>query len=215
MADTTMTVKIGRASVDLIDDDRICIGIRTKKPFEPDTLERWAEVCENGGTVLDVGAYSGLFSIAAAKLGAKPIAIEPLPELQERIKKNAKINDVAFEVIAAAAGPQNGTTRIGYNDKVHLTSGASILRKNGASHIVRMVKLDLLRIEDLAAIKIDVERYEIPVLEGALKIIARHKPILFIEVLDEEARHKVEAMLPRYRSLGKFDNRNIILEPRE
>lgn len=210
----TFAVKVGKVSVDLLDDDRIVLGIKTKKPFEPETLEEWAKACEEGGNVLDVGAYSGLFSIAAAKLGASPIAIEPMPDLVKRIKKNAARNNVAFEVIEAAAGEEAGNVRLGFNDKVHLTSGASIYRKSGGSHVVRMMKLDSLKVSRLAAIKIDVERYEVEVLKGAMNIIAKHKPILIIEVLEESARTAVEKMLPRYRSRGMFDTRNVILEPR-
>lgn len=210
----TLSVKVGTVAVDLLDDDRICIGIKTKKPFEPDTLARWAEVCQPGVDVIDVGAYSGLFSIAAAKLGAVPVAIEPLPDMIKRIKVNAAANDVAFEVIEAAASDHIGVGKLGYNPKVHLTSGASLTRTTGASEIVRLVTLDSINVRNLSAIKIDVEHHEVGVLRGALKLIARERPILFIEVLDETAKEAVKRMLPKYRAIGMFDNRNMILEPR-
>lgn len=211
-----MRFEIGGVSVDLIDGDRICLGVKEKKkPFEPNTLARWAECCQEGYQVLDVGAYSGLFSLVAAKLGAIPTAIEPMPDLVERMRENAYLNRVSFQIIEAAASAENGTARLGYNDRVPFTSGASLLReKAGGFRIVRTIALDTIRgLTNLAAIKIDVERAEEQVLSGALKLIAREQPILFIEVLDSDARRKVETLLPRYRSAAFLDNRNLIMEP--
>jgi FkbM family methyltransferase len=159
-------------------------------------------------------SFSAFLRREPSKLGAVPIAIEPMPDLVERIRENSKINGVKFEVMEAAASNENGTARLGYNDKVRFTSGASLHRKSGGSHIVRTVRLDTIRgLDKLAAIKIDVERAEEQVLKGALKLIAREQPILFIETLTPEARQVVESMLPKYRVLDFLDNRNLILEP--
>lgn len=209
-------VKVGNLTVDLLDDDRIVKGIQTKKEFEPHTLALWAEICEPGVQVLDVGAYSGLFSILAAKRGAEPKAIEPMPDLVERIQANSELNGVKFEIIQAAAAEKDGNARLGYNDTVHLTSGASLLRKSRGHIFVRTLRLDGIRgLNKLAAIKIDVERAEMMALKGAMKLIAREKPILIIEVLDNFARALVEQTLSKtHQTKGMYDNRNLVLEPR-
>lgn len=208
----TLKIAVGPVEVELLADDRICQSIRTGKPFEPDTLDLWAKMCKPGEIVVDVGAYSGLFSIAAVKLGAIPFAIEPLPVMQARLRANAEINGVSFEIIEAAASDVTGTTRIGYNDKVHLTSGASVLRKSGPGIQVQTYRLDDIYFGGrVSAIKIDVERFEKAVLNGAAEVIERYRPELIVEVLDQVSRDDVEYMLPKYAVQGFLDKRNLIL----
>lgn len=208
----TLKVAVGRVEVELLADDRICQSVISGKPFEPDTLDAWAQMCRPGTTVIDVGGYSGLFSIAAAKLGASPVAIEPLPVMQDRIAENANINGVEVRVIPGAASDQSGKFRIGYNDKVHLTSGASLLRRSGPGLMVDTFRLDDLDLPGpVAAIKIDVERHELAVIEGAAGIISRDRPDLIVEFLDPEARERLMKALAGYRSFRVMDTRNLIV----
>jgi FkbM family methyltransferase len=212
-----MTVPAGSLCVAMLDDDRICGHVRAKGAFEPDTLKAWQAMCHSGGTVLDIGAYSGVFSIVAAKMGATAIAIEPLPVMCERIRNNAHLNHVDVEIIEAAASNQDGNASIGFNDKVHLTSGASLLRKSEPRIRVRTVRVDSLDIGRVSAIKIDVETFELRVLEGAAETLKRWHPRLIIEVLNERARQDITAFL---RGLGYagagdgalLDTRNMIME---
>ena len=75
-----MRFNVGAAAVELREDgDRICAHIAAGKTFETDSLRVWAELCGQGGTVLDIGGYTGLFSISAALLGCMVIAFEPMP----------------------------------------------------------------------------------------------------------------------------------------
>lgn len=211
----TMKIKVGATEVELIADDRICLGIKAGKKFEPDTLALWGEVCAQPDVcVLDVGAYSGLFSIAAAKLGTRPIAIEPLPMMQKRLQQNADLNMVTFKLIKGAACNAAGEVRIGYNDKVPFTSGASLSRKSGGFEMVKAVRLDEIEVTNLTAIKIDVERHEMDVLRGGLHLIKEFLPLLIVETLTPEARIEVEELMSDWYCTREFiDNRNLILEP--
>src|SRR5690242_2522539 len=105
--------------VKLIDDgDRVVYHVLNGGSFEPNTLAHWAAICSNGGEVLDIGGYTGLFSILAAKAGARPVCIEPLPDNQQRIRQNFRLNDVTATLIPAAATNHNGEVTIGYNPAV-------------------------------------------------------------------------------------------------
>jgi len=209
----SLTVTAGPVAVALIDDDRICNHVRAKGAFEPDTLAAWAEMCKPGTEVLDVGAYSGLFAIAAAKLWARPIAVEPVPTMVKRIRANAEANGATVTVIQAAASDRDGKAHLGLNEAVHLTAGASLLRKSGGMQ-VKTIRLDSLRVSNVSAIKIDVERHELAVLNGAIDMIRRERPRLIIEALDASARAAVKRMLLRlYRQTAFLDGRNMILEP--
>lgn len=209
-----MIVKAGPLDVRMQDDDRICAHVRERGGFEPDTLAAWVEMCKPGTEVLDVGAYSGLFSIAAAMVGARPVAIEPMPGLVARIRENAAMNGVNFMTIRAAATDQDGRARLGFNERVHMTAGASLGRKSGGHLDVQTVRLDSLKVENVSAVKIDVERHELAVLAGARRLLAVNKPRLIIEVLDKAARKAVEQALRRYRTIDFLDKRNLIMEPR-
>lgn len=210
----TVSLKVGPVTVDLIADDRICKHVLSGKTFEPRSLAAWADMCESGATVIDVGAYSGLFSIAAAKLYAIPVAIEPQPVMCDRIANNCALNMVSFTVINAAASDQAGEARLGVNEAVHLTSGASLLRKSGGGITVRTIRLDDLALGGrVSAIKIDVERAETLVLGGAMKVIEKHRPKLLIEALDDDAAAAIKRALPSYRLEAFLDDRNMLMVP--
>lgn len=209
----SITVKAGSVDVELIDDDRIAAHVVKNGSFEPDSLAAWVAMCDPGSEVLDVGAYSGLFAIAAAKRGARPIAIEPMPANVERIKANAGLNGVKFSVLQAAATDSKGTATLGFNPAVYMTAGASLNRTSGAGIKVRTLRIDDLKFERLAAIKIDVEHHELYVLRGAEETLRKFRPRLIVEALDNSAKQAVTAMLKGYRNAGVRDVRNLILEP--
>ena len=50
------------------DEDRMILHMR-KGTHERETLAEWARLCEPDFTAIDVGAYTGLFSIVAALRG--------------------------------------------------------------------------------------------------------------------------------------------------
>jgi FkbM family methyltransferase len=209
----TVAIKAGPVTVDLLGDDRIAHRIKAGKRFEPESLTAWADMCEAGRAVVDVGAYSGLFSIAAAKLGATAVAIEPQPVMCERIHANALLNMVAFEVINAAASDEAGTARLSVNPAVRLTSGASLIGFSGGGFDVKTIRLDDLMLKDVSAIKIDVEKAELMVLRGAAETLARCKPKLLIEALDVDAVNGINAALPGYRLARFLDQRNMLMLP--
>jgi FkbM family methyltransferase len=212
----TLGFHSGSVWVELYGDDRICEKVRAGNPFEPETLQAWADFCQPGTVAIDVGAYSGLFSIVAAKRGARAIAVEPLPVMQKRIADNAALNEVEIEVIAGAASDATGEANIRYNDRVHLTSGASLLLKNGLNLRIRTFRLDHLEIQGpVSVMKIDVERHELAVLEGASELIVRDRPHLIVEFLDAKAKEAIIKMLPGYTVRAVTDVRNMIMSPRE
>lgn len=205
---------IGSATVKLIaDGDRIVDHVRRGKPFEPQSRKLWGEWCAEGGTVLDVGAYDGLFSIGAALLGCEAIAFEPMPFNAERIVENRKLNGAAVQLCRAAASDRDGHVDITYNPKVPFTSGASLIRKKGHKLNVMTLAIDGANLQQVTAIKIDVERGEPLVLAGARETLKRCRPKLLVESLGGDERAKVMASLTGYRLADVLDTRNLVLLP--
>lgn len=166
-----------------------------------------------GEKVVDVGGYNGIFSIAASKLNANPLTIEPMINLVRLILKNSKLNNAALHVVHAAATDYSGEVKMHYTD-VPYTAGCSIERKSGNALVVRAIMLDELKADGCCAVKIDVEGHEMKVLEGAKKLL-EFKPKMVVEVLTPEARKSVTAFLRKrgYREVGFLDTRNLIMEP--
>lgn len=215
-------VKVGPVTVKLWEDDRIAQSILGGTPFEPATLEFFASVVKPETRVLDIGCYSGLFSIAAFLLGASPVGFEPFPDNQAQIFRNQKLNGVEFPLATYAVSNTNGPARLGYNERVHLTSGASLERKSGPGLAVERVSLDyyvphLTPTAPISVIKMDIERHEPAAINGARLTIEAYKPVLIIEANDASMKKAVLKALDGldYELRDTLDVRNLIFFPRD
>lgn len=212
----------------IVENDRICISVlgildkavRGPLPFEPESLPVWEELCsEPGARVLDIGAYSGLYSLIARKAGAHVTAFEPLERNRQRFRDNAILN--GFNDLAAnseAVSDKCGETFITTNLAVRgLSSGASIVRKVGADAVrVRTLTIDSLNLAACTAIKIDVERAEPLVLAGARDTLERCKPALLVEVLGGDEKAAVRAAVPDFYEVARqMDTRNWLMLPKK
>ena len=214
----TLLVKVGRADVEIIDDDRVAAAVRRNGQFEPDSLIAWGRICEKGAAkfVLDVGSYGGLFGIAAAHMKNQVVAIEPMPVMVKRTKANQALNGVSYEVVQAAASDKAGNALIGFNPSVVLTSGASLETKNVAQMEVKTIVLDDYLHNPVGAIKIDIEGHEPAAIRGGLKMIAKNKPWMLVEVLQDETRKKevIRLLYTTHTVEGFLDKRNLLFKPR-
>ncbi len=164
-----------------------------------------------GDVFYDIGANAGFFSILASRLvGDDGIvyAFEPLPEnisvLREQVWLNGLNN---CEPIAAAAGDQNGTSRLRYSPEN--ASIASLDRTSDDLSVeveVEVTTLDVFAKKHRApdVLKIDVEGFGGPVLEAA-RAVLNGGPTLLLEVhTPEEAagfREALDALEYRYERL--------------
>jgi len=212
-----MKVAVGPVAVEMDDRDRICWHIKQGNGFEPQSLLAWSQIA-NHGTVIDIGAYTGLFSIAAVMLGAVSVlAIEPLPNNLDLLYANMRANGVEFEVIVGAASDHVGEAVLNYNPKVNYTTGGSLnpMKEWYSKLPTDVITIDSLNLEHVSAIKIDVEGHEDKVIAGAMHTILRDKPKILVEVLTPEARARVEALLSGYIVAEVLDRRNVLMLPTE
>lgn len=210
----------------IVEHDRICIwvlGIEDKAkqgplPFEPESLPVWADICSVGGArVLDVGAYTGLYSLVARKAGAHVTAFEPLERNRRRFMENAAVNGfddltVNLEAVSDRVGTATITTNLAARG---LSSGSSIVKVVGANHIkVPTITIDSLNIKKLTAMKIDVERAEPLVLKGSRETLERCRPTILVEVLGDDEKAAVRAAVPGYKVEKQLDTRNWLMVPK-
>lgn len=212
----TLVQKYAGHEISLIDDDRVCQKIIKDGNFEPLTLALWTNLCRPGCVVLDVGGYNGLFSLIATKRGARAICIEPMEENRIRINANMMLNGVQFELIEAAASDSLGEVSLHFNPSVYMTAGASLVHKplsNVSTRKVQAITIDSLGLARLDAIKVDVERAELKVLQGAIETIRKHRPTMIIEALTDTQRQHVTRLLPEFICEQIIDVRNMVMRP--
>jgi FkbM family methyltransferase len=144
---------------------------------------------KEGDTVVDVGANFGMHTLALGSLVGKPgkvYAIEPQPELAALVKENA----VGVKVYCAFAGAEPGKVlaiRPNYR-KPGSFGSYSMSQYTGAAaqgkgdHYAPVISFDkTLHWLNPSFLKIDCEGEELSVLRGAKRLIARTRPVMYIE----------------------------------
>lgn len=155
------------------------------------------EALRQGGVALDVGANKGSYLYSMARwAGASPVvAFEPQSRLATYLThacRRSGLRNVTVENLALSN--QQGELQLFVPGDSHSPGAsleASIADKTDChTETVKVTTLDAYAAEKLHApvrvIKIDVEGHEMAVLQGALALIRRDKPLLVVEC---EGRH--------------------------
>lgn len=204
--------------------DRISLFVESGRgPFEPETLALWESLQDPDLAALDIGAYTGLFSIVAAKAGAPEVfALEPNPKCVHRARHNFRHNNVEddVELIEAAASVFNGVGKLAIGDERLALCSTSKLQEGEGT---RVITIDLLVQSactcEVGCLKMDVEGHEVAALGGATELLEHESPVLIIEVDsgsggDREA--EVTALLEAYgyEPQERLDKRNRVYRKR-
>ncbi len=155
------------------------------------------------GTIVDVGAHDGAFTIPIAALpGVHVVAFEPLPTAFARLETALHAGLAAHVALhQAALGDRTGTVALEVAEVAGVAQEqwASIVKDYEAmraidlriDRVVRyqvpMVRLDDLALADVTAMKIDAEGAEAEVLRGGSETLRRWRPLLSVEI---EERHR-------------------------
>jgi len=125
---------------------------------------------------VDVGANVGSYTIlACSAVGAKGVAFEPVPSTYERLVDNMRLNhlDEKVKCINKGIGAQKGSIAFTSDNDTTNHALASGEQCNNTVN-VEVITLDTaLNDESPLLIKVDVEGYETPVLEGASKTLKK------------------------------------------
>jgi FkbM family methyltransferase len=149
------------------------------------------------GTLLDVGAHDGAFTLPFAALPhSRVLAFEPLPAAFARLR--AAIGEAPHVTLhQAALGDRDGevTLTLPVLDGVPQEQWASTAKGYAGldprvaeqRHTVPLRRLDGFGLDDLTAVKLDAEGAEYEVLRGGRETLLRCRPVLSIEI---EERHR-------------------------
>lgn len=181
--------------------------------FEEDILEDLSRFISADTVVMDVGANIGNHSVFFGRVcGAKKVyAFEPIKNTFDILKKNIEINDLTenVELFNCALGRERGRATIGHYDRSNIGGTTVIEDINGGISVKSIDELEIPNKVDF--VKIDVEGFEFNVLEGGKKRLERDKPIIFIEVWDEN-KDRVNLLLDKlgYRLQKKYGSSNYL-----
>jgi FkbM family methyltransferase len=182
------------------------------------------------GVVLDVGANLGFLCVHLARCvpRGRVIAFEPLPDNHRvlgRVLHRFGVRNA--EVYPWALGDQNGEATMVL--PVHHRA-----RQQGLGHVVDPgtagepgipFVVPMRRLDDLpqvnadgarvVAMKIDVENSERNVLRGATEILRRHRPVVYLELWDNDNRAECFAIATRlsYRVMVSDAGRLVPFDP--
>jgi len=125
-------------------------------------------------TVIDVGAWWGPWSLWWCEHAERVEIFEPNPEMITKLQHNIA-NHPNCHLHKVALGGVNGTVSMDY--ETH--SGTNHITSTKGT--IPLQTLDEYHFQNVDIIKIDVEGYEIPVLEGARQTIIESRPLIQIE----------------------------------
>jgi len=161
-------------------------------------IPRMIEACRllKPAAFIDVGANFGVYTciIAKQRLAGRVIAFEPNRSAFERLRAHIVLNGLTrVEIHPFAAGAAHGSGKL---LPAAISGLSAMVESHPDAYSVQVVSLDeLLSLSGQAiALKIDVEGYELAVIEGARKLLSENYGYAQIETLDEEDDSVIEAM---------------------
>lgn len=200
---------LGRFYLDDI-DDVIKNYLRSGRAWEYGFVPYMLKHAKPGSTAIDAGAHIGTHSLTLSRAvgpEGRVYAFEPQKKIYRELTWNLKLNRATNVVpLRFALGDKPGVVRM---DK-------AVSGNEGATHIgaggdrAELRTLDEFSFQNVSFIKIDVETYEGPVLDGARKTIARHRPAILIEIQGGEnyettspaIRAKIDATRKKLTDMG-------------
>lgn len=177
--------------------------------YERCSIYNWISASKDSDTVLDIGSFSGLYSLAScsANTNVKVHAFEATRRVHARLLMNAQLNDFSQRIKcqALAVSDKSGVLNFKqYRAENILGNGASFIDKGipitSDDELVRSIAIDeYIRDLDLLPdlIKIDVEEAEVLVLEGMQDLLSHCKPRIFVEVVPR-TQEEVANILKRH-----------------
>ena len=155
---------------------------------------------------LDIGAHVGIWSMRLAEKFKRVYAFEPVPKHIECWKQNMQKFtsehsewDNASILNTVALGHENGTGTMIVPNTTNTGRATFVeklfIKKHDFPKIqVKIKTLDSYEFSQVDFIKIDVETFELEVLQGAENTIRKHKPTMYIEMCNPEAYTFIEKL---------------------
>jgi FkbM family methyltransferase len=179
--------------------------------YEGEVARLFWRLALNANVIIDVGAHVGYFTLLAglANPCATVVALEPLPAVFERLRRNIRLNRLENVVaLPQAAGVVDGRADF-YHVPGIIPSSSSLssdFMRSAAG--VERLDVDVVRLDRVARthgldrvdlVKLDTETTEPDVLAGMGSLLSEYRPNIVCEVL---TRADVSALTLTLKPLG-------------
>lgn len=203
--------------------------------FEPASLRLWVALARQARSVVDGGAFTGVFSLAAhaANPGARIWAFEPSLNTFSRLVTNIWANqfNASIAPVMVALGDRLERSVIRHPFGIYvLGSGESLLEErvqdvwyDEAVEVIPGDEFEKVRsasprrfvlerpFEQVDLIKLDVEGFEPNVLAGMQRVLAADRPTMIVEFRGETSLRAIERQLPAGARLLFIDDETVAL----
>jgi len=166
--------------------------IKNNEIWEPHMHSIFDAFIDNNSIVMECGCHIGAHTIKMASLCDTLYGFESMPDSYELLNKNIKLNDIHnTKIYKKGVADKAGITKYEWIDPGNIGgSGLSNnpmgkppwLKRTEKNIEVELMTIDSLELDKLDFMKIDVEGYEVLVIEGAMNTIKKCKPIIVMEV---------------------------------
>jgi len=168
------------------------------KVWEATSLRVFSEFARTSERFLDVGAYTGIYSLIACADGAgEAIAFEPNPAIRPLLERNIRANgwEQRIAVVSMGASDAPGNSRM----TIPEDTTAARVDAEGTGPMIELTTVDeVLGGRRADIIKIDVEGLEARVLAGAYETLACYRPALILEALTDRGFEEVRDVLKHH-----------------
>lgn len=194
----------------LVPGDRLSDLVAFTGCYENNLTRRVVKLGRKGGTMIDVGANLGYFSLLwlSGNPANRCVAIEAAPRNLEILRRNAAQNGMneRIRIIPSAASDRPGKVLFDLGPEDQRGWGGIVLdNKNGQPIEIEAIRVDEIVPQDqeISLLKIDTEGADTLVLKGCERLLKRG---LIIEIWFEQNK-------PRMRQIGiPLDAAQVFLE---
>jgi len=168
------------------DDQEIAYHLHQRHWHEKD-MQVFRSLLAPGQTAIDIGANLGFITAMLASIvgpDGRVLAFEPAPAVFVKLQKTLAVNGLdQVTPMNFGCGAARSVTRL---HQVNRSSGnASIVSGGRDAGEIRLERLDDVAqawATRVSLLKIDTEGYEPEILQGARRLIADHRPIIYLEM---------------------------------
>ncbi len=203
-------------------DDGVALRWLWNGCYEPMSLGLWAQLASQANVIFDVGAHTGVYTLAAAAANRKAtvVSCEPYDLNYARLLINLRANGLTTNTAypIAISDSDDVVPFAVSTSSWYLSTGGSVGER--ADAIIRHVpamRLDTIyqrNRANISLIKIDTEGHELAVIHGARDVLRECGPDILMESVFSETTGELERLLQAQGySFYLVDDDNLELHP--